>query len=141
MPTRTPLLLAAAVALPLVLAACGGDDDGGSAVPADPDLTVTAVSGLKFDAEAYTAPAGPSVMVLDNADPSGQSHDALIFEARDPAAGLDSKKGEKVGGVEKILPSGRQAAADLDLQPGTYLIICTVTGHEQAGMKATLTIG
>ncbi len=141
MRTRTRLLLGPALALPLLLAACGGGDDGGSAeLPANPDLRVAAVAGLKYDAEAYTAPAGAAVMVFANEDTSGQSHDAVIYEAREPEKGLDSKKGEEVGGVTKILPSGRSAAADLDLAAGAYLIICTVPGHEQAGMKATLTV-
>jgi uncharacterized cupredoxin-like copper-binding protein len=137
---RTRLLLAP-VALTLLLAACGGDDGGSSAeIPANPDLTVTAVAGLKYDSQAYTAPSGPAVMVFANKDTSGQSHDAVIYEAREPEKGLDSKKGEEVGGVTKILPSGRSEAADLDLAPGTYLVICTVPGHEAAGMKATLTV-
>jgi len=139
---RARLLLAPALALPLLLAACGGDDGGSSSsVPANPDLTVKAITGLKFDSQAYTLANGKGTMVFDNADTSGQSHDAVIYTLVDPSKGLDSKKGEAVGGVQKIQPSGKKAAAELDLQPGTYAIICTVPGHEQAGMKATLTVG
>jgi uncharacterized cupredoxin-like copper-binding protein len=142
MRTRTRLLLAPALALPLLLVACG-DDDGGSssAPPADPDLTVKAVPGLKFDSPAYTLTSGQATMLFSNEDTSGQSHDAVIYTAVEPDKGLDSKKGESVGGVEKITASGKKVGADLDLGPGAYLVICTVPGHEQAGMKATLTVG
>jgi plastocyanin len=140
MRTRTRLLLAPALALPLLLAACGGDDGGSSVeVPANPDLLVLAPGGLDFDADAYTVKAGPAVMVFDNRD--SQSHNAVIFEARDPAAGMDSKKGEKLGGAEKVISGGRQEVAEIDLDPGTYLLVCTVPGHEAAGMKAVLTVG
>jgi uncharacterized cupredoxin-like copper-binding protein len=138
---RARLLLAPALALPLLLAACGGDDGGSADLPANPDLTVKAIAGLKFDSQEYSLASGQGSMLFSNEDTSGQSHDAVIYSLVDPSQGADSKKGEAVGGVEKILASGRKAGAELDLDPGTYLIICTVPGHEQAGMKATLTVG
>ena len=42
----------------MVLAACGGETAEPVTVPADTDLEVHAVSGLRWDQASYTAPAG-----------------------------------------------------------------------------------
>ena len=41
--------------------------------------------------------------------------------------------------IESTQP-GQSKTGTTTLQPGTYTIICNIPGHEEAGMKTTLTV-
>ena len=41
--------------------------------------------------------------------------------------------------VDAIVPGGSKEIT-VDLKPGTYTIVCNIPGHEEAGMKVTLTV-
>jgi len=51
--------------------------------------------------------------------------------------------GIKGNGVDKdgpVVNKGGKSTATADLKPGTYEFYCPVPGHEEAGMKGTLTV-
>ncbi len=149
----TPLLVALAVGV-FAAAGCGGDDDdsgsdtGASAPPASEttqptettDTTESSGGGggetlkvaadpsgmLKFDTDKLEAKAGKVTIVMDN--PSSVPH-AVGIEG----SGVD-EDGETVGQGEK------STAGPVDLKAGEYTFYCPVDGHEQAGMKGTLTV-
>lgn len=124
---RLRLLPSALVASVLALAACGGG--GGSTdatVPADADVVVRAVEGVKWDADQYSAAAGQVSIAVRN--DSSLPHNLHVIDA----SGTDL-------GFKLDIPSrGDVASARLSLPAGTYTLICTIPGH--AGMKATLTV-
>lgn len=124
----------------LAVAGCGGGGDKkatSTAAPADTTTTqassggggtlqLTAVKeGLKFDKTSLSASAGSVTIAMKN--DSGLSHNVSI-----QGQGVD-KNGNTVsqGGTSKVTA---------DLKAGTYTFYCSVTGHEGAGMKGTLTI-
>ena len=119
------LSFSASVAL---LAACGG---GGTSAPAETlpagALVVTAVSGLRFDAESYgPISAGDIVFGYQNED--SIRHTLIIAKADTKVPNFKlvvAKKGEVDSG-------------SVTLDAGTYTIICDVPGH--SNMKATLTV-
>jgi plastocyanin len=83
-------------------------------------------SGLAFVTTSATASAGPVVIRSEN--PQSIGHDIAL-----KGNGVD-ETGDTVsdGGVSTITIA--------DLRPGTYTFYCSVPGHEQAGMKGTLTV-
>jgi plastocyanin len=136
---RTLIALALATA---VFAGCGGDDNEESA--ATPTATAEstqepASSGggetiafsapedgsLKFDQGDVTAKAGKVTVTFNN--PSSVPH-AVDIEGN----GVDTET-ETVTGSEA-------PPIEVDLKPGTYTYFCPVGGHEEAGMKGTLTV-
>jgi plastocyanin len=115
----------------LIVAATGGGVPpvAGSA-PVASDAAADAPSEVAFElddltvrpAAATIAPGGSVEVVNVGAIP----HDLVVLDGEVGTPMLDS--GEVVDfGVD-------------DLEPGTYLLICTVPGHREAGMEATLTV-
>jgi plastocyanin len=119
-----PVLLASG----LGLAACGGGSSSSDAtVPADADLVVTAVDGLKWDQSSYTATAGDVLVAATN--DSGQPHNLHISD--------DSNT--QLPTVLDLPSRGTVATGTFTLAAGTYTIFCSIPGH--ANMRATLEVG
>ena len=97
----------------------GGGGGGGTQlhISADP-------SQLKFNTNKLSAKAGKVTITMTN--PSGLSHDVSI------------KGGVNVQG--NVVGQGGKSVASATLKPGKYTFYCSVDGHEQAGMKGTLTV-
>jgi plastocyanin len=120
------LSFSASVAL---LAACGGG--GGTSAPAETlpagALVVTAVSGLRFDAETYgPVTAGDIVFGYQNED--SIRHTLII--AKDDTKVPNSKL--------VIAKKGDVDSGSVTLDAGTYTLICDVPGH--GNMRASLTV-
>jgi nitrite reductase (NO-forming) len=124
------LLLTGLIALLPVLAACSSataskPSDGASA--ATQQLSVKGMDTMKFDPPTLSAKAGQPIQVtLDNT--GALVHDFSITE------GVAQP-------VKSIAQPGQKAVATFTIdKPGTYTYFCSQPGHEQAGMKGTLTI-
>jgi uncharacterized cupredoxin-like copper-binding protein len=125
--------LAAVAAAVLLLPACGGGSNDassttdGSASSEGTTLQLAAdpSGNLEFDKTTLEAPAGKVTIVLTN--DSSVLHDVAI-----EGNGVDVKSDE--------VDNGGTASVSATLEPGTYTFVCTVPGHEEAGMKGTLTI-
>jgi plastocyanin len=86
-------------------------------------VTVTALPTLKFDSTEYTAKAG--VVQINYVD-GGGTHTLVIDNP-------------KFNGFELAVPGGPKSGK-VDFTPGKYVIYCTIPGHRQAGMQATITV-
>jgi plastocyanin len=137
----------------LALAACGGDDNEEAAPPATPPAEPAPPAETSAPAETGAPPAAGGATELQlAADPSGQlAFDQTELEA--PAGEVsivltnDSPVPHNVSiegnGVEvegETFQGGGTKTTTADLQPGTYTFYCSVPGHEDAGMKGTLTV-
>jgi uncharacterized cupredoxin-like copper-binding protein len=120
------------VLLPLLVACSSAGAATATAGPtpasaAAQHFTVKALDTMKFDPPSLTARAGQPIQVtLDN---GGQIvHD---FAMTDGVAQP----------VSIIAQPGQTAVVTFTIAaPGTYTYVCKQPGHEQAGMKGTLTI-
>jgi uncharacterized cupredoxin-like copper-binding protein len=154
------LIAVLVAALALGLAACGDDDNSSdnNATTEAPAATATAPATTPT-APAETTPAttggggAAAAPIAVTADPSG----ALAFEEKTltATAGKDTFeltnaspvphnlaiKGNGVNaGPTETISGGGTAELTVTLTPGTYTFYCAVPGHEQAGMKGTLTV-
>ncbi len=137
---RKAVILAATAfaALGFAVAGCGGGDDEAAPPPAEPpaadgggattDLSLAADpnGALAFDQTELTAPAGTVVIKFTN--DSEVPHNVSV-EGNGTDVEGETFQG---GGTKDTVLDG--------LAAGTYTFYCSVPGHEQAGMKGTLTI-
>jgi plastocyanin len=125
--TKSSIALMSLVAISLVLPACSSSSSAPAAtVPADTDLVVLAVSGLKFDKTIYETSAGDIAVAYVNED--SIRHTLVVVQ-----------DGTKVSGFElKVNKKGDIDSGSVTLAAGNYVLFCTVPGHQN--MKANLTV-
>lgn len=87
-------------------------------------LTIGAIDGTAFQSTQATATAGQLTVKMPNK--SSIQHDIGL-------KGVSGAQG-------KVVPQGGTSTFTVTLKPGKYTFFCSVPGHEQAGMKGTLTV-
>jgi plastocyanin len=113
----------------------GGEDDagppdvadGGGQAPDDDaaDDNAIAMSEYAFGPEAVTVKAGESI----TADNEGAvTHNLTLFDGNDEITGTED------------VAAGESATLEIDVDPGTYEMICTIPGHEDLGMAGEFTV-
>jgi plastocyanin len=124
---KSSLALMPVVALVVALGACSSSSSSPAAtVPADTDLEVLAVSGLKFDKNNYEVVAGDVTVGYINED--SIRHTLVVVQ-----------DGTMISGFElKVNKNGDIDSGSVTLAAGNYVLFCTVPGHQN--MKADLTV-
>jgi len=111
----------------VLVAACGGSGVTPGPATAVPSGVVTIEAReYQFTPSTVTVPAGAVKFSIKNA--GSQEHEFEIF------------KGDLVADeVEAIVP-GLTKDATVSLAAGDYTFMCKLNGHDQLGMKGTLTV-
>jgi len=134
---RTPTLTLVTVGLLLLVGAAGltcfgpsqpessAAAEGPPKVVGEPVATidVEALPGTKFQSTHFETTAGVNEIRY-----SGAPGHTLAFTDTD-LAGFELRTGGKTADVGKV-----------ELEPGTYTIYCTISGHRAQGMQATITV-
>jgi uncharacterized cupredoxin-like copper-binding protein len=156
---RAILPLAVPVAVLWALAAACGDDDRGDEASGDGDggeEVNVVVSEFTVEPDPESVGAGEVTFVVDNQ--GGEIHEFLVVDADsadDLPVDADGAFDEAAFGKDKVLDevedieSGDTAELTLDLEAGTYLLLCNVVEEEESGeveshfmegMHATFTV-
>jgi plastocyanin len=122
---RLKLFPAVLAVTALGLAGCGGDDGGGG--DASTDIEVMGEDSLSFDPDEFTVPAGQEVTVTLTS--GGVEHDFVV----------EDLGGEDVDVVHADANQTETGTFTAD-EAGTYTVFCSVPGHREAGMEATLEV-
>ena len=137
--------LTAALLIALALtAACGGSPGtAATGVPGDGTI-LTTEKDFGIALEETSTPTGAITFDITNDGPS--THEFVVFTAdlaEDalPVDGstVDEANLDLVDEAEDIAP-GVGTSLTVDLEPGSYVVICNVEGHYAAGMHAALTV-
>ena len=126
---RRVAVVVVALGLGLVAAGCGSSSSGGGGSYVEPSgppvATETVQAGnLWFKPTAITVPQGIIQFTLTNTQSGVHS-----FVIR----GVP-------GFMLEVSGQGDSQTKKVELKPGTYTYYCNIPGHEQAGMKGTLTV-
>jgi uncharacterized cupredoxin-like copper-binding protein len=128
----------------LAIVGCGGGDDNSGTTASTPTTTTPATTttettskatalkleadpggDLSFNKKTLAAPAGK--VTIDMKNPSPVQHNVVI-------------EGNGVDKSGAVVSNGDTSTVTADLKAGKYTFYCSVDGHEQAGMKGTLTV-
>ena len=128
---RRPCASRAALALLSIAGVLGACSGGGNASAGPPTPVPSGVIAIEakeyaFTPSTITVPAGAVTFSIKNV--GSQEHEFEIFQG-------DQVKDE----VEGIVP-GLTKNATMTLAPGEYTFLCKLNGHDQLGMKGTLTV-
>ena len=124
--------------LALVTAGCSSDDDGGVGVTLA-DFTITA--------DPDSASAGE--VTFDVTNDAEQTHEFVVFQTDLAADQLPTEEGGDVDeageGVELVdeiedIEGGSTQSLTVNLDAGSYVLICNVPGHYAQGMHAGFTV-
>ena len=127
------LLTALTVALAaLALAACGGDDDDGGGGPA-----VTFQKGQQVKVAGKEYSFDPSNVTIEG---GGGSVTFEFDNAGSLAHNLRVERGGADIGGSNTFTGGESESFKVNLQPGSYEMICSVGDHAELGMKGKLTV-
>jgi plastocyanin len=112
----------------LPVAGCGSSDEPGQTVaaPANGRLPVVAKE-YSFDPSTIVL-KGAGTLTMSLRNEGSLAHNLKVFRGD-----------EEIGGTP-TLPAGQSKSARLNLEHGSYTIICTVGDHAELGMKGTLKV-
>jgi len=129
----------ALVAAALVAAACG------SSTPAGPVSAINAtLADFKMDLGGAIAKAGDVTFSVENK--GANKHEFVIVQTDDAPDALPVEDGEveedslTVADEQEDIAPGTTATLTTDLEAGSYVIICNVEGHYEAGMHTAFTV-
>lgn len=118
----------ALLAFTAAVVACGGGTatSNAPATPVPSGVIAVEAKEYAFTPSAITVPAGSVTFSIRNV--GSQEHEFEIF-----------KGDQVVDEVEAIVP-GLTKDATVTLAAGEYTFVCKLNGHDQLGMKGTLTV-
>jgi uncharacterized cupredoxin-like copper-binding protein len=117
---------------------CGDDDDDEGGIGAT-------LSDFEIDLDTTSVPAGPVTFDIKNKGPS--THEFVVFktdlapdalptdDVGDVAESDDFAPVDEVEDIEK----DAEPSLNVDLDAGSYVVICNVTGHYRQGMRVAFT--
>ena len=114
--------------LALVTAGCSSDDEGAVAVT---------VADFSVTPDPDSAPAGE--VTFDITNDAGQTHEFVVFKTDLAPDQLPTDENGDVDEVEDI-EGGSTKSLTVNLDAGSYVLICNLPGHYAQGMHAGFSV-
>jgi uncharacterized cupredoxin-like copper-binding protein len=138
-------IAAVAVALLGAVGCASSSSSSSSSAGGTPSGGVSATEkDFSIELASSSAPSGSVTFNISNEGPS--THEFVIIKTKDAPDALPTKDGKvdedqltAVDEQEDIAPS-TTATLTTDLDAGSYVIICNIPGHYEAGMRTAFTV-
>ena len=138
------LVLAPLAALALIGTACGSGNDADGDTAGD-GIAVT-LKDFAIELGETSAPAGSVTFDVVNDGPSVHEFELIdtdipadSFEVESGVAATTADGGVIVDEVEEVAP-GTTAGLTVDLEAGTYALVCNIANHYESGMFTSFTV-
>ncbi len=141
---RNLLVLTALIALiAALMVGCGGSDDSSDSSSSSSGSTASTDTSSTPPTESVALQADPggALAYVEKTLSAKPGELSIAFTNDSPIAhnvAVDDPKGNQL--VESEIVTGASTTAQFTAKPGKYTYYCTLPGHEEAGMKGTLTI-
>jgi hypothetical protein len=113
----------------LVLTGCGNGAETSAPVPTGPPVSELRIGLLEYRLAMSADALQPGVVTATVTNAGSTGHDVRI------------RQNGKVIGITEVLSPGGKQTLRVDVAPGVPVELdCTVGGHAQAGMRATLAV-
>jgi plastocyanin len=111
-----------------IVAACGGSDSGGAEYkePTGPAVSTLNVESGNVFFKPTKLKSAPGIVKMTLKNIESGTHDLVIRDI--PGFQLE------------VSGEGSTATSKVELRAKTYEFYCTIPGHEEAGMKGTITV-
>ncbi|MBY5163579.1 cupredoxin domain-containing protein [Salsipaludibacter albus] len=135
---RSSKILTMVLAAAVVLGGCG-DDASEPTSDAAASIDATARE-YEFTPEAWTVPTGESFTIELTNDGTVEHEWAVLRLGEDIESEADFAEDKVLFEVE-ALPAGESETATFTIdEPGTYQVICAISGHFGQGMEGALSV-
>ena len=140
---RNLLVLTALIALiAALMVGCGGSDDSSDSSSSSSGSTASTDTSSTPPTESVALQADPggALAYVEKTLSAKPGELSIAFTNDSPIAhnvAVDDPKGNQL--VESEIVTGASTTAQFTAKPGKYTYYCTLPGHEEAGMKGTLT--
>jgi plastocyanin len=152
-PARRIALGAAALLLALGLAACGGSDDDGEPAAASPPAASSATeepqtspsssapaAPSEQESEAVTVTAGDFELQADeDTFTAGEVTFTLVNDGGSTHDLVVERDGQDVAAASAVDP-GQTSTVTVTLEPGRYVLYCSIANHRAMGMETTIEV-
>jgi uncharacterized cupredoxin-like copper-binding protein len=158
---RRLLIVTIAIAVAVSVAGCGGDDDsssnttpttaGGVTVPSGGGTQVNVVvsdtkgldGSMTMTVDPATAPAGKVTFVVKNEGTI--THEFVVLKTSEPFDQLTIGSNDRVSesgslGEAGDIAKGETKSVTIDLNAGSYALVCNIAKHYGLGMRAGFTV-
>ena len=135
---RSRVAFALIAVFALVLAGCGGSDDGGGDASAATEIEIR-MDSFFFDPANTSVVAGTDIdLTVLNLDSSLEHNWVVINPGSEITNESDFDESDVLYQTSEVAPNA-SATGSFNVAAGEYQVICTVPGHFSAGMEGTLT--
>ena len=135
---RPRVALIALISLAVFAAACSGDGD---ATADDPSPTITVVMEDFSFTPAEIRVAEGSEVTIEARNVGSSEHSWVVLEEGAEIETLGEFDPERVVAEVHAEPGDVESVIFDAPAPGTYQVVCTITGHLATGMEGTLVVG
>ena len=141
--SKSLVLIAVVLTIPLTLAACGGDDDEETTAASDTttteDTTTEAATGGGGGGE--TVDISEVEFAIEPKEATTQAGEVTFAISNDGSAPHNLEvEGNGIEEVSETIDGGQKTDLTVNLEPGEYEMYCAIPGHREQGMEGTVTV-
>ena len=146
--SKSFVLIAVVLTIPLTLAACGGDDDDETTAASDTTTTEeTTTEDTTTEAATGGGGGGETVDIsevefaIEPKEVTTKAGEVTFAIANDGSVPHNLEvEGNGIEEVSKTIEGGQKTDLTVNLEPGEYEMYCAIPGHREQGMEGTVTV-